>query len=267
MTEKRDVIVIGGGFGGLTCGIALAKEGKKVTVLEKCPIPGGAFQSFRRHGQMYDTGFHYVGGIGKGEVLHPLVSYFGLEDLPWQLLDDQFLEIHTLGHTHFLNRGFQHFVDGIAADFPSEKAALKKLVSLMKNINVRIYDSVLPNHNVFENVLMGVSAKAYLEANFSSPMVRNLLCGQCLTTELTDKLPLYSFLQSINSFTQGSYRLKGGGETLINRLVENLQSAGGELLTRKAVEQFEIGEDGRIKGVRCSDGSESSAPSRKRNAC
>ena len=256
MTEKRDVIVIGGGFGGLTCGIALAKEGKKVTVLEKCPIPGGAFQSFRRHGQMYDTGFHYVGGIGKGEVLHPLVSYFGLEDLPWQLLDDQFLEIHTLGHTHFLNRGFQHFMDGIAADFPSEKAALKKLVSLMKNINGRIYDSVLPNHNVFENVLMGVSAKAYLEANFSSPVVRNLLCGQCLTTELTDKLPLYSFLQSINSFTQGSYRLKGGGETLINRLVENLQSAGGELLARKAVEQLEIGENGRIKGVRCSDGSE-----------
>ena len=256
MAEKREVVIIGGGFGGLTCGIALAKEGKKVLVLEKCPIPGGAFQSFRRHGQMYDTGFHHVGGIGKGEVLQPLVSYFGLEDLPWKPLDDQFLEVRTLGRTLFLNRGFEQFVDGIAAEFPSERASLMKLVSLMTSINKRIYDSVLPKHNVFDNVLMGVSAKAYLEANFSNPVVRNLLCGQCLTTELTDKLPLYSFLQSINSFTQGSYRLKGGGETLINRLVVNLQAAGGELLTRKSVEQFEIGEDGKIKGVRCSDGSE-----------
>ena len=256
MAEKKEVVIIGGGFGGLTCGIALAKEGNKVLVLEKCPIPGGAFQSFRRHGHILDTGFHYVGGVGEGEVLHPLVTYFGLEDLPWQPLDDQFLEVHTHGRTLFLNRGFQQFVDGIAAEFPSDRAALMKLVSLMTGINKRIYDSVLPNHNVFDNVLMGVSAKAYLETNFANPVVRNLLCGQCLTTELTDKLPLYSFLQSINSFTQGSYRLKGGGETLINRLVENFQAAGGELLTRKAVEQFEIGEGDRIKSVRCSDGSE-----------
>lgn len=256
MTNKSDVIVIGGGFGGLTSALALAKEGKKVLVLEKCPIPGGAFQSFRRHGQHLDTGFHYVGGIGEGEVLHQLVTYFGLEDLPWQPLDDEFLEVHTLGHTHCLHRGFQQFVDGIAAEFPSERAALEKLVSLMLSINKRIYDSILPNHNIFENILMGVSAKAYIEANFSNPVVRNLLCGQCLTTELTDKLPLYSFLQSINSFVQGSYRLKGGGETLTNRLVENLHAFGGELLTRKAVEQFEIGEDGRIQGVRCTDGTE-----------
>lgn len=250
------MVIIGGGFGGLTCGIALAKEGKNVLVLEKCPVPGGAFQSFRRHGQMYDTGFHYVGGIGEGEVLHPLVSYFGLEDLPWQPLDDEFLEVHTLGQTIRLRRGFDQFVDGIAAEFPSERAALERLVSLMKSINQRIYDSVLPNHNIFENSMMGVSAKAYIEAKFSNPVVRNLLCGQCLTTELTDKLPLYSFLQSLNSFIQGSYRMKGGGGTLINRLVENLQAAGGELLTRKTVEQFDIGEDGKIKGVRCTDGSE-----------
>lgn len=256
MAEKRDVVIIGGGFGGLTCGIALAKEGKNVLVLEKCPVPGGAFQSFRRHGQIYDTGFHYVGGIGEGEVLHPLVSYFGLEDLPWQPLDDEFLEVHTLGQTIRLRRGFDQFVDGIAAEFPSERAALERLVSLMKSINQRIYDSVLPNHNIFENSMMSVSAKAYIESKFSNPVVRNLLCGQCLTTELTDKLPLYSFLQSLNSFIQGSYRMKGGGGTLINRLVENLQAAGGELLTRKTVEQFDIGEDGKIKGVRCTDGSE-----------
>ncbi len=253
MTNKSDVIVIGGGFGGLTTALALAKEGKKVLVLEKCPIPGGAFQSFRRHGQHLDTGFHYVGGIGEGEVLHPLVTYFGLEDLPWHPLDDQFLEVHTLGHTLFLNRGFKQFVDGIAAEFPSERAALEKLVSLMSSINKRIYDSILPNHNIFENVLMGVSAKAYIEANFSNPVVRNLLCGQCLTTELTDKLPLYSFLQSINSFVQGSYRLKGGGETLINRLVENILHLGGEVLTRKTVNRFDIDDDGNICAAHCTD--------------
>ena len=32
MAEKRVVVIIGGGFGGLTCGIALAKEGKNCFV-------------------------------------------------------------------------------------------------------------------------------------------------------------------------------------------------------------------------------------------
>ncbi|MBQ3732947.1 MAG: FAD-dependent oxidoreductase [Bacteroidales bacterium] len=33
--ERADVIVIGGGFAGLTCALALAKAGKQVLVLEK----------------------------------------------------------------------------------------------------------------------------------------------------------------------------------------------------------------------------------------
>lgn len=254
MAEKREVVIIGGGFGGLTCAQALAKEGMKVTVLEKCAVPGGAFQSFCRHGQRLDTGFHYVGGIGEGEVLHPLVTYFGLEDLPWQPLDDEFLEVHTHGQTFRLHRGYPSFVDHLSADFPEERTALEKIVSLMTGINKHIYESILPGQNAFDNILMGVSAKTYLEANISNPVLRDLLCGQCLTTELTDKLPLYSFLQSLNSFIQGSYRLKGGGETLINRLVENVQHLGGEVIMRKTVSQFEVNDDGNICAVKCTDG-------------
>ncbi len=253
MAEKREVVIIGGGFGGLTCALALAKEGKKVTVLEKRPVPGGAFQSFRRHSQRLDTGFHYVGGIGEGEVLHPLVTYFELEDLPWQPLDNEFLEVHTHGRTFKLHRGYKAFVEHLSADFPEDKAALMEITDMMLDINRHIYGSILPQHNAFENSLLGISAKTYLETHFSNPIVRNLLCGQCLTTELTDKLPLYSFLQSLNSFIQGSYRLKGGGETLINRLVENILHLGGEVLTRKTVNRFDIDDDGNICAAHCTD--------------
>ena len=254
MAEKREVVVIGAGFGGLTCAQALAQEGMKVTVLEKCAVPGGAFQPFRRHGQRMDTGFHYVGGIGEGEVLRPLVTYFGLEDLPWQPLDNEFLEVHTHGRTIRLHRGYQAFVDNLSAEFPEERKALQEITDMMVDINNHIYESILPQNNAFENALMGISAKTYLETHISSPIVRDLLCGQCLTTELTDKLPLYSFLQSINSFIQGSYRLKGGGETLTNRLVENVKRLGSEVLTRKTVSQFEVDDDGNIRAVQCTDG-------------
>ena len=249
-----DVVVIGGGFGGLTCALALAKAGRSVLVLEQGDVLGGAFQSFRRRGQLMDTGFHYVGGVGEGEVMRPLIRFFGLEDLPWQPLEDPFLDVFLKGHRYALHRGYDHFADALSAEFPEDSDSLQELVGLMREINEHIYESVLPGTTVQSNTLMAVSAKTYLETRISSPELRDVLCGQCFTTELTDELPLYSFLQSLNSFIQGAYRLKGGGEVLIHRLAEQIEAMGGRILTGKAVDRFVIGDDGHIAAVVCEDG-------------
>ncbi len=37
-----DAVIIGGGHNGLTCGAYLARAGKKVLVLERRPVIGGA---------------------------------------------------------------------------------------------------------------------------------------------------------------------------------------------------------------------------------
>ena len=252
---RADVVVIGGGFGGLTCALALAKAGRSVSVLEQGDVLGGAFQSFRRRGQLMDTGFHYVGGVGEGEVMRPLIRFFGLEDLPWQPLDDPFLDVFVRGHRYALHCGYDRFVETLAADFPDDGDGLRELVALMREINEHIYESVLPGTTVQSNSLMAVSAKTYLETHISNPELRDVLCGQCFTTELTDELPLYSFLQSLNSFIQGAYRLKGGGDVLISRLVEQIEALGGRIHTGKAVSRFDIGDDGDIRAVVCEDGS------------
>lgn len=258
-TEKSDVVIIGGGFGGLTCGLALAKAGKSVLVIEKEPFLGGAFQSFRRRGQSLDTGFHYVGGVGEGEVMRPIVTFFGLENLPWKRLDDPFLEVFIRGERHFLPCGYDHFAESLGNEFPEDREALQELVRIMRDINAHLYETVGFGTYIWMNQLMTVSAKTYLEQHFHNPMLRDLLCGQCLTTELTHELPLYAFIQSLNSFIQGAYRLKGGGETLIRRLAEQIEATGGKILTRKTVSGFTLSEDGVIGSVQCADDSEYAA--------
>lgn len=257
---KTDIIVIGGGFAGLTCALTLAKTGRSVLVLEKGSVLGGAFQSFRRHGLSLDTGFHFVGGVGEGEVMRPLISFFGLEDLPWQRLDDKdFLEIHLKGQKYTFPSGYDNFVESLAAEFPDDKSGLEDLVNLMRKINESFYSTIRLGTDIQTNQNMKESAKSYLMAHIANPVLRDVLCGQCITTELTDELPLYSFLQTLNSFIQGAYRLKGGGETLINRLTEQIEELGGKILTRKTVNQFTLGEDGRINSVLCEDGSQYAA--------
>ncbi|MGW8316703.1 MAG: FAD-dependent oxidoreductase, partial [Bacteroidales bacterium] len=45
---KYDVIIIGAGLGGLTAGARLAREGKKVLMLEQHDRVGGCATTFKR---------------------------------------------------------------------------------------------------------------------------------------------------------------------------------------------------------------------------
>lgn len=64
VTAAQDVLVLGGGFAGLSCATALAAAGAKVTVLERRPHLGGRAYSFAdpRAGDVVDNGQHLFMG-------------------------------------------------------------------------------------------------------------------------------------------------------------------------------------------------------------
>jgi all-trans-retinol 13,14-reductase len=57
-----DIIIIGGGLGGLTAGAKLAKEGKTVLLLEQHDRPGGCATTFLRKGYTLEVGLHEMDG-------------------------------------------------------------------------------------------------------------------------------------------------------------------------------------------------------------
>ena len=60
----EDVLIIGGGFAGLTAGVALSKAGRRVRLLEQRPHLGGRAYSFRdsHTGAVVDNGQHILMG-------------------------------------------------------------------------------------------------------------------------------------------------------------------------------------------------------------
>src|SRR5688572_18778854 len=76
----HDVVIIGSGMGGLSCGAVLAREGYSVCVLEQNKQIGGTLQTFARNKIIFDSGVHYVGGLDKGQNLFRLFKFFGILD-------------------------------------------------------------------------------------------------------------------------------------------------------------------------------------------
>ncbi|MDR3194881.1 MAG: NAD(P)/FAD-dependent oxidoreductase [Tannerella sp.] len=236
--EGYDVVVIGGGLGGLECGYILAKNGMKVCVLERHTQLGGSLQTFRRGNVRFDTGFHYVGGMGEGEPLHRLFRYFGLLDLPWFPLDrEAFDEVAIGGKTYAFANGYERFADTLAQEFPRQRARLNTYAAFLKEIGEHVFDAFRPaGVNPLYNALFARSAYEFLNETIDDPLLRDVLSGSSLKMELrAETLPLYVFAQSSGSFIQSSWRLRGGGSQIIERLAQQLRAMGGEIRTRAEV--------------------------------
>ena len=63
LEDSYDVLMIGSGMGCLSAASILAKEGKKVLILERHYTAGGFTHVFKRRGYEWDVGIHYIGEV------------------------------------------------------------------------------------------------------------------------------------------------------------------------------------------------------------
>ena len=126
---NETVVIIGGGLGGLFTGALLAKEGFKVTILEKNATAGGGLQNFKRFGMKFDTGMHVIGGMRPGGNIYRICQYLGIaEKVQLMNVDDNcadsfdFAEDRT---TYQIGKGKEGFINSLVAHFPEEKKNLQ----------------------------------------------------------------------------------------------------------------------------------------------
>jgi all-trans-retinol 13,14-reductase len=246
--KRCDAIIIGSGFGGLTCGYILSKNGYKVCVLEQNTQIGGCLQTFRRGKSVFDTGFHYVGGLDEGQSLHKLFAYFDLLDLPWHKLDeDAFAEVNIAGRPFFLASGHKRFADTLIESFPHQRKQIEKYTAFLKQTGDSIFDGFTGEAG--NAALFGTSAYAFLQTTIDEPLLRSVLSGGSMTMELcSTKLPLYVFAQINNSFIQSTWKLNGAGSMIADKLADYIRAKDGEIITQAKVTRL-IETDGYISAV------------------
>lgn len=252
---KYDVLIIGAGLGGLVCGHILSRAGLRVKVLEQGAQIGGCIQSYRRGAWDYDTGFHYVGGLGEGQSLHRVFGNLGLLSLPWRRMDTDFEHIRIGGRDFRLSQGFDHFVRDLSADFPKEKEGIRRYANLLRNTVSQQFSLLRPQGEAASPFdLFERNAWRYLTETFRDPLLIDVLSGASLKMELRkETLPLFTFCHGNGNYIESSWRLKGGGGQIAQTLAEGIRRQGGEVTRRAAVDEL-VEQDGRITLVRCADG-------------
>jgi all-trans-retinol 13,14-reductase len=238
---KYDFIIIGGGMSGLSCAYILAKEGKKVIVLEKNSQLGGGLQIFSRDKTMFETGVHYVGGLSEGQTLNQLFKYLGLMDkINIKQLDKEcFDKIHFNNESKFysLGQGYDKFIKNLTQDFPHQKKELEEYCQKIKKVC-----SQFPLYNLQDQTEYPVSNQEMesvtdvIESIITDNRLRNILAAQnILYGGEYGVTPFYIHALIVNSYIESAWRFVNGSSQVARTLAKSIQELGGIVLKNEEV--------------------------------
>ena len=233
---EKHVIIIGSGLGGLTCGYILAKNGFRVTVLEKNAQLGGCLQTFIRRGVKFETGMHYIGSIEDGQLLHYFFNYLSLlNDVKLRSLNKQAYDLISIGDKRFpFANGKENFTEQLLQYFPNERENLQNywqsIIEATESSPLHSLrttnDPIILNPNYVKQ-----SYNAFLESITQNELLRLVLAGNLpLYAGELGKTPMYIPAFINDFYNRSSYRIVGGSETIAISLVDSIHRMGGKVI-------------------------------------
>jgi all-trans-retinol 13,14-reductase len=240
-TTTYDVVIIGGGLGGLLCGAMLSKEGMRVCILEKNEQIGGSLQTFRRDGLSLDTGIHYIGGLDKGENLYQIFNYLGLMDrLEIEKMEEDGFDVILFKDDETQYRhgiGYNNFIDLLSAKFPNERENIKSYCDKVKQTcqSVALYNLCVEDK--YDDIdMLSLSAKDVIESFTQDIKLGAVLAGSnMLYAGDTARTPWNVHALIVNSYIESSWRCTAGGDQIAKLLAREIKANNGTIQTKVEV--------------------------------
>ena len=259
---KSKAVIIGAGFGGLSCAVTLAVKGWEVTVLERQPQPGGKLQRIKSYGYSFDR--------GPSTITMPHV-FRSLYELAGVSMED-YVQLYELEP-----RTRNVFSDGVQVDLSRNIEFMKEQIATYSPEDAARYSDFMAE----AAVLYRLSEKQFLNRlmlswrdKISLTLIRDLLRIRPLlslhslllryfrhpnTLAMLGRYATYvgsSPYQSPSIFAMlgylegedGVYGVRGGTYKLIEGLVTLAKSLGVQIVTDTEVKAISV-VNGRAQGV------------------
>lgn len=270
--QPYDAVVIGSGLGGLSAAAILAKEGKRILVLERHYTAGGFTHSFTRRGYEWDVGIHYLGEVHRPHTeLANWFSYISDDQLQWADMGEVYDKIIFGTQVFEFHKGKENFITHLQQYFPSaaDQQSIEDYVALLYEITrtARLYfaEKALPNSVSW--AVGGLLRRKFLQwaQKTTLEVLSGITKNQQLIGVLTGQYGDYGLTPSKSSFAihamvakhflnGGSFPI-GGCSRIANTISDVIAKAGGCVLTNAEVDQILL-HKGAAVGVRLADGAE-----------
>src|SRR5881296_3835120 len=287
---KYDVIVIGGGHNGLTNAAYLARAGKKVLVLERRHVLGGAAVTEEVFPGFKFSVCSYVVSLLRPEIIRDLdLPRHGLEILPldgtftpmpngdylWRVNDHGKTHREIARHSKLDAEAYDEFgkamqamcrfVKPILSMVPPDPATLNPR-ELMKLLFIgRRFQGLTSDDKYNQVQLMTMSAVDFLDQWFETDVLKATMSASgIIGTFLGVRSPgtAYVLLHHYMGEIDGAFRSwglsRGGTGAISDAIAGAAREAGVEIRTETAVSRILV-KDGRATGVALEDGEEISA--------
>jgi len=252
--KQFDIIIIGSGIGGLVCAAVLGREGYSVCVLEKNKQLGGSLQTYVRDRMIFDSGVHYIGGLGPGQNLYQIFKWLGLMDrLKLEKMDEDGFDriITDQNDQEFpLAQGYENFISKLLVHFPEEEKAIRHYCDKMKQVCSQFPMYNLRNGDPDEKAsALELSAKSFIESLTGNKKLQAILSGNnFLYAGKGSQTPFYMHALILNSYIESSWKCVDGGSQITKILAQQIRSSGGTILNHWKVQEIAVA-DGKVTHV------------------
>lgn len=233
-----DVIVIGGGIGGVTCGAILSKAGKKVLLLEERARVGGRATSVDREGLKIDYGTHLITANGYiTRTLRWLGSGLEFHNLdPWAVIveDGRFTEVPTK------IKDYENF-EYMSKSERSELLDIFRSIGQMSLEETEEYDSI-SCWDWMEKHVKSERVKQFLT------FIDNLYLTQDDTAQLSQGEAFRLLRRNVRNNAWFCYPKAGGAIAISQEFADVITKGGGKVETRTSVREIVV-KDGQVQGV------------------
>jgi len=239
---KYDIIIIGAGLGGLTAGAKLAKEGKKILLIEQHDRPGGCATTFRRHNYTMEVGLHEMDGLHGRDIKTKIFNDLGLFDNVKFLRVPEFYRFYNTRCDIVIPHDPVEATEVLTNYFPGEKEGIKKYFEHVLNAR-RI---VAASRNIKDRSIGDFLDEIINNDDLKLALLGNL--GYFHDDPYT--LSYYYYLNAQGSYYGGGANfVKGGSQKLSDALSDIIIKNGGDVRLKHEV--TEIFYEGNIpRGVR-----------------
>lgn len=239
MKQHFDVVILGGGMGGLLCGTLLSMEGYKVAVLEKNIQAGGSLQSFSVQGKLFESAVHYIGSMQQGQTLYKIFNYLQIIDkLGLEPLEKECFDEIVIGNKKYpLAQGYENFIAQLAIHFPHQQQALEQYIFKIKYVCAHF-----PLYNMRTGSIKEKLKVAHWRLDetinqlIDDPLLKKVILGNhMLYAGHESYTPFFVHALIQNSYIESSWKFKNGSTQLAKSLCQLIKNNQGEIFRNETV--------------------------------